>query len=207
MGRGTFGEHHGFAAQGTHLGAADVEHVGELCDVGQGHVGALGHQAVAQPRAVHEQGHVVLLTHGVQFFQLSFRVQGAVLGWMGDVHHAGEHHVVVVLIGVEGGAPAAHIVGAHLALVGGQGDDLVAGVLDGTSFVCGHMAGGGGHHALPALQHGRNDDGVGLGAAGDEEHVRLRAGAGGADLLLRAGAVGVGAVAGHLFKVGLGQFL
>ena len=69
------------------------------------------------------------------------------------------------------------------------------------------MAGGRGQHALPALQHGGNDDGVGLGAAGDEGYVGVRAGAGGADLLPRTGAVGVGAVAGHLFKVGLGQLL
>ena len=50
-------------------------------------------------------------------------------------------------------------------------------------------------------------DGVALGAAGDELHIGLRAGAGGADLLPGAGAVGVGAVAGDLFKVGLGQLL
>ena len=83
----------------------------------------------------------------------------------------------------------------------------MAGVLDGTGFVGGHMAGGRGQHALPALQHGGNDDGVGLGAAGDEGHVGVRAGAGGADLLPCTGAVGVGAVAGHFFKVGLGQLL
>ena len=115
--------------------------------------------------------------------------------------------MVVVGVGVEGGAPAAHIGGAHLALVGGQRDDLVAGVLDGTGFVGGNVAGGGGQHALPALQHGRNDDGVGLRAAGNKGDVRIRAAAGGADLGFGAGAVGVGAVAGHLFKVGLGQLL
>ena len=69
------------------------------------------------------------------------------------------------------------------------------------------MAGGSGQHTLPPLQHGRNDDGVGLGAAGNEGHIRIRAGAGRADLLLGTGAIGVGAVAGHLFKVGLGQLL
>ena len=34
------------------VSAADVEHIGEPGDVGQGHVGALGHQAVAQPGTV-----------------------------------------------------------------------------------------------------------------------------------------------------------
>ena len=143
----------------------------------------------------------------MQIFQLLFCVQGAVLGGVGDVHHAREHHMVVVDVGIEGGAPVPYIGGRHLALVGRQADHFVAGVLDGTGFVGGHMAGGRGQHALPALQHGGNDDGVGLGAAGDEGHVGVRAGAGGADLLPCAGAVGVGAVAGHLFKVGLGQLL
>ena len=69
------------------------------------------------------------------------------------------------------------------------------------------MAGGGGQHALPAVEHGADDHGVGLRAAGDEEDIRLRAGAGRADLLFGAGTIGVGAVTGNFFKVGLYQFL
>ena len=111
VGRCAVGEHHGLAAQRAHLGAADVEHIGEPGDVGQGHVGALGHQAVAQPGTVQKQRHLVFLTDGVQIFQLLFCVQGAVLGGVGDVHHAGEHHVVVVGIGIEGGAPVPYIGG------------------------------------------------------------------------------------------------
>ena len=207
VGRCAVREHHGLAAQSAHLGAADVEHIGQAGNVLQGDVGALCHQAVAQPCAVHEQRHLVFLTHGVQLFQLRLSVQGAVLRRVRDIYHAGEHHVVVVGIGVEGSAPAAHIGSAHLALVGRQRDDLVAGVLDGTGLVGGNMAGGCSQHALPALQHGRNDDGVGLGAAGDKVHICIRAAAGSADLCLGAGAVGIGAVAGHLFKIGLGQLL
>ena len=201
------GEHHSLAAQRTHLGAADVEHIGQPGKVGQCYVCALGSQTVAQPCTIEEQRHLVLLTHSVQGFQLRLGVQGAVLGGVGDVHHAGEHHVVVVVVGVEGGHQRPQLGGVHLAVVLRQGDDLVAGVLDGTGFVPGHMAGGSSHYALPPLQHGRNDDGVALGTAGDELHIGLRAGAGGADLLPGAGAVGVGAVAGDLFKVGLGQLL
>ena len=115
--------------------------------------------------------------------------------------------MVVVVVGVEGSHQRPQLGGVQLAVVLGQGNDLVAGVLDGTGLVPGHMAGGSSHHALPPLQHGRDDDGVALGAAGDELHIGLRAGAGGADLLPGAGAVGVGAVAGDLFKVGLGQLL
>ena len=207
MRRCAVGEHHSLAAQRTHLGAADVKHIGQPGKIGQRHVRALGSQTIAQPCTIEEQRHLVLLTHSVQGFQLCLSVQGAVLGGVGDVHHAGEHHVVVVVVGVEGGYQCPQLGGVQLAVVLRQGDDLVAGVLDGTGFVPGHMAGGSSHYALPPLQHGRDDDGVALGAAGDELHVGLRAGAGGADLLPGAGAVGVGAVAGDLFKVGLGQLL
>ena len=207
MRRCAVGEHHSLAAQRTHLGAADVEHIGQPGKVGQRHVRALGSQTVAQPCTIEEQRHLVLLTHSVQGFQLRLGVQGAVLGGVGDVYHAGEHHVVVVVVGVEGGHQCPQLGSVQLAVVLGQGDDLVAGVLDGTCLVPGYMTGGSSHYALPPLQHGRDDDGVALGAAGDELHIGLRAGAGGADLLAGAGAVGVGAVAGDLFKVGLGQLL
>ena len=158
-------------------------------------------------QSIEEQRQLVLLTDSVQGFQLCLGVQSAVLGGVGNVHHAGEHHVVVIVVGVEGSHQFPQLGGVQLAVVLRQGNHLVAGVLDGTGFMTGYMAGGSSHHALPPLQHGRDDDGVALGAAGDELHIGLRAGAGGADLLPGAGAVGVGAVAGDLFKVGLGQLL
>ena len=46
------GEHHSLAAQRTHLGAADVEHIGQPGKVGQCYVRALGSQTVAQPCTV-----------------------------------------------------------------------------------------------------------------------------------------------------------
>ena len=201
------GEDHGLAAECAHLGAADVEHIGQLGEVGQRHIGALAGQCVAQTCAVHEEGHMVGMADGGQGFQLGLRVQRAVLGGVRDVDHAGEDHVVVVRVGVEGLAEVLYIGGVQLAVLLGQADDLVAGELDGTGLMPGHMAGGGGEHALPAVEQGGNDDGVGLGAARDEGHICLGAGAGGADLLLCAGTVGVGAVAGHFLEVGLGQLL
>ena len=207
VGRCAVGEDHGLAAECAHLGAADVEDVGEPGEVGQGHIGAFAHQCVAQTCAVHEEGHVVGVADGGQGLELSLAVQGAVLGGVGDIHHAGEDHVVVVRVGVEGLAEILHRGGIQLAVLLGQADDLVAGELDGTRLMTGHMAGGGGDDALPAAERGGDDDGVGLGAAGDEEDVGLGAGAGGAYLLLCAGAVGVGAVAGHLLEVRFRQLL
>ena len=150
---------------------------------------------------------MVGVADGGQGLELSLAVQGAVLGGVGDIHHAGEDHVVVVRVGVEGLAEILHRGGIQLAVLLEQADDLVAGELDGTRLMTGHMAGGGGDDALPAAEHGGDDDGVGLGAAGDEEDVCLGEGAGGTYLLFCAGAVGVGAVAGHLLEVRFRQLL
>ena len=147
------------------------------------------------------------MADGGKGLQLRLGVQGAVLGGVGDVDHAGEDHVVVVGVGVEGLAEVLHRGGVQLAVFLGQADHLVARVLDGSGLMARHMAGGGGNHALPAVQQGSNDDGVGLGAARDKAHVCLGAGAGGADLLFGACAVGVGAIAGHFLQIRLHQLL
>ena len=152
---------------------------------------------------------MVGVADGGQGLELSLAVQGAVLGGVGRYTPCpGEGPLwVVVRVGVEGLAEILHRGGIQLAVLLGQADDLVAGELDGTRLMTGHMAGGGGDDALPAAERGGDDDGVGLGAAGDEEDVCLGAGAGGAYLLFCAGAVGVGAVAGHLLEVRFRQLL
>ena len=142
-----------------------------------------------------------------QRFQLCLGVQGAVLRRVGDVHHAREHEVVHIAIGIEGPAPVLNRPGIQLAVGVRQADDLVARELDGTGLVSGHMAGGCGQHTLPAAQHRCNDDGVALGAARNEPDIGIRCAARRADLLPRTGAIGIGAVTGDLFKVGLHQLL
>ncbi len=113
----------------------------------------------------------------------------------------------MVAVGVEGGAEIPDRGGVQLAVFVGQPHHLVAGELDGPGLVAVDMAGGCCHNTLPPVQHRRNDDGIRLGTAGDERHVRFRAPACRADLCLRAGAVGVGAVAGHLLEVRFHQLL
>ena len=201
------GEDDSLAAEGTYLGAADVEHVGQAGNVSQRDIGALADQTVAQPGTVHEQGHVVGVADGGKRFQLCLGVQGAVLRGVGDVDHAGEDEMVHVGVGVECFAEILHILGGHFAVGVGQAEHFVARELDGTGLMGGYMAGGGSQYALPAVEHGADDHGVGLSAAGDEKDIRLRAGAGRADLLFGAGTIGVGAVTGNFFKVGLYQFL
>ena len=114
------GEDHGLAAECAHLGAADVKDVGEPGKVGQGHIGAFAHQRVAQTCAVHEEGHVVGVADGGQGLELSLAVQGAVLGGVGDIHHAGEDHVVVVRVGVEGLAEILTVAASSLPFFWGR---------------------------------------------------------------------------------------
>lgn len=115
-----WGKTTGLAAESTDLGAADVEHIGPLCEVGQGDVRAIRRQTVAQPCAIHEEGHLVLLTDRMESFQFGLGVEGAVLGGVGEIHHAGEDHVVMVAVGVEGGAEIPDRGGVQLAVLWGS---------------------------------------------------------------------------------------
>ena len=74
------GNDHRFAEQGALLGAANVEHIAQTGDVGQGQVTAVGSQCVTQTGAVQEQGQLVLFAHGGDGFQLGLGIECAGLG-------------------------------------------------------------------------------------------------------------------------------
>ena len=167
----------------------------------QGQIRAVGHQAVAQAGAVDEQGQAAAAAGVVQRRQLRLGVQGASLGGVGDVDHAGlddmlSGFVVAVPVHI-----VRHLLGRDLAVVGGQGDDLVAGGLDGAGLVAVDVAADGGQNALPGAEDGGNDRGVGLGAAHQEVDIGLRRLAGGPDLLPGGVAVLVLAVAHGLHHI------
>ncbi len=48
-------KHHGLATQSAALGAADVEHVAQLRQLGQGNVARIGRQRIGQAGAIHKQ--------------------------------------------------------------------------------------------------------------------------------------------------------
>ena len=73
-------KHHGLAAQSAALGAADVEHVTQLCQLGQGNVALIGRQRIGQAGAIHKQRNLALLAHCVNRRELGHGVQRAVLG-------------------------------------------------------------------------------------------------------------------------------
>ena len=83
----------------------------------------------------------------------------------------------------------------------------MTGGLHSAGFMAVDVSGVRGDNALIWMQHGVDDDLIGLGAAGDEKHVGVRAGAGGADLFLGGVAVAVLAISGELFQIGFQQVL
>ena len=113
----------------------------------------------------------------------------------------------VAVICVEGLQIVPYVHGIQLAVAVGDGEDLVTGGLHSAGFMAVDVSGVRGDNALIWMQHGVDDDLIGLGAAGDEKHVGVRTGAGGADLFLGGVAVAVLAISGELFQIGFQQVL
>ena len=151
MSRCAVGEHNCLAAERTHFGAADVEHIGQAGHIGQRHIGALGGQTIAQTGTVHKQRHVVLMADSGQRFQLCLGVQGAVLSGVGDIHHAGLGKVLVAGIGPVSVVSIPHLLGGNFALHAGQGKALVAGGFHRAGFMYIDMPAVGTQHALPGF--------------------------------------------------------
>ena len=110
-------------------------------------------------------------------------------------------------VGVKGGEKARKLVRVELALVLRQREHLVPGVFDRAGLVRGDVPRFRGDRALVVAQQHRGGHRVGLRPTRQEAHVRLRRAAGGADLLRRARAVAVRAVAGQRLPVRLQQAL
>ena len=68
-------KHHGLAAKRAALGAANVEHVTQLRQLGQGDVALIGRQRIG-----HKQRNLTLLAHRMNRRELGLGVQRAVLG-------------------------------------------------------------------------------------------------------------------------------
>ena len=158
-------EHHSLAAERAALGAANVEYVAQLRQLGQGNVALIGRQRIGQAGAIHKQRNLALLAHRMDCRELSLGVQRAVLGRQAHIHGARKHHVLTALVFVEHLDIVFEILGVHLALVAGDGEHLVAAKLDGARLVAGNVAGLGGNHALVRREQHVNHRRVGLRAA------------------------------------------
>ena len=168
-------ENHGLAAEGAYLGTADGEDVAEPGQILDGDVAGGAHKAVTQTGTVHKQRQGVFLTHCVNIREFLLGIERTVLRREGNIHHTGEDHMVVGTVGVITFQIVLKILGRHFAFPLRQRQYLVAGVFHSAGFVHGNVAGLGRHNALVVPEHGGNDGGIGLGTAGEEEHLRLGA--------------------------------
>ena len=114
--------------------------------------------------------------------------------------------MLVRVVGVKGGHIGVELRRVHSARMRGQGDHLVAGEFDGSALVDVDVSGlGGDHRLMPAQQRG-DHHAIGLRAAGEKMHIRVRA-AELADPVGGAAAPEVPAVARLGDQVALGQRL
>ena len=95
----------------------------------------------------------------------------------------------------------------QLAVRGGQVDDLMAVVLNGTGLVGADVGGGGGDDRLVGTEKGPDGSLVGLGSPHQEVDGGLRAAAQAPDSLRRLFAIRIQAVAGGQLQVGPAQGL
>ena len=199
------GDDDGLAEERSGLGSSDVEDVAQACDVGERRGGSVGGQRIGEPCAVEVERDGTAPADGVEFFQLFETVQCPEFGGVRDIEHSGSDHVGPGLVAVERVDEAFDVAGPNLAVVLGQGEDLVSGGLDCPGLVDVDVGRFGGQHPFVAAQQSVDDGGVGLGAARQEVDL----GSGGlalpADELPGMGRVGVAAVTGSLFEVGLDE--
>ena len=99
------------------------------------------------------------------------------------------------------------LLGRDLAVISGEGDDLVAGGFNGAGFMAVDVAGDGRQHALPGTQDGCDHSGIGLGAAYQKMYIGVRRMTCRLDLLPGRSTDLILAVANGLHHVGFHQAL
>lgn len=156
----------GFAKQGAAFGAADIKHIGQFGEGGQGEVAHFGGQGVAEACAIHKQRQAVATAHLRERGKFGLAVCRAKLGGLRNVYHAGLDDV---LFNRAGGVvlfdEVLHLLRVELAVGSGQGEHFVAGGFDGTGFVGGDVAGFGSDNALVRPQDMGDYSCIGLRAA------------------------------------------
>ena len=104
-----------------------------------------------------------------------------------------------------GAAVVVHLLGAEAPIRRRQGQDLVAGGLDGAGLMGGDMAHFRRNHSLVGFQNGSDHRGVGLGAPHQKVDLGLGLLAKGQNGFPGLLAIGIGAIAGGLLQVGFLQ--
>ena len=195
----------GFAEQRAAFGSADIEGVAEPAEIRQRDVVFGAGEGVGQSGAVQIERHLKGPADPADFLKLPQAVQRSVFRGMGEVDHAGHHHMLPVPVLPPGLRAGPDLFRRDFSVPVRQGEHLVAAVLDGAGFVGGDMPAFGGNHPLPGAEERVDHDGVGLRAAGQKPDRRVRHAAGGADFLPGGFGKGIQAVARRFFQIGLEQ--
>ena len=167
------GEDDGLASEGSDLRATDIENITMTGQIGQGDVVAFGHQTIAEAGPVYIERNLVALAHLIDMIQLSGRVEGAQLRGEGDVDETRMDGMILVAV--------VHIVveifverrSLHLAIGIRDGDDLMLRKLDGSCLMDIDVTRPHTDNSLVLIKHRVDGGGVGLGASGEEEYLRI----------------------------------
>ena len=192
------------AEQGTVLGAADVESVGQSRQIRQNQVVFRGSKSGAKSGAVQEQEQAVAVTALPQGLQLSLLIDSADLRSVRDINQSGGHHVLRTVVLRQNRLNQRR---RQLAVGGIDGADLVAGSLDSAGLMGVDMGGVRGDDRLIRLQERLNDNEVRLRAANQKMDVRVRRGTDLSDGLPGGLTAGVHAVADSLLQIRVHQCL
>ena len=199
------GDDRRLAEQGPHLGAADVKYVRQTGQVGELHIVPRRGQPIAAPGPVDVQIHPIPAADGPEALQLRPGIQQPGLGGLGEIQHTGLDGVLPSGIGPMGGAEPLHLLRSDPAVLGGEGEHLVAGGLNGPGLMGVDVPSLGAQHPLIGAQGGGDHRLIGLGPAHQKFHRGLGRAAGLPDQLPGTLAVLIHGVAGGLLQIGLGQ--
>ena len=167
-------DHDGFAEECAAFRAADIEDVCEAREVFESDVIGGAAEGVGEAGTVDEERNVVLAADGRNVCQLFFRIESAPFGRLGNVDHAGMHHVFPVVIGKEIGDVAIDRFGGEFAFFRGKGEHFVSAPLDRACLMDIHVAAVGGDDAFVGAENAVDDGGIGLGAADEEFYLCFR---------------------------------
>lgn len=193
------------AKQQSALGSTYVEHVTEAGDVGKCEIGDGRCKCITKTGSVEIEGNPVPAADFTQRLELGKSVHRAGLGGLGDVEHPGSNHVLIGLIPIKFCDKAVDISGVHLAIAGGDHNDLVSAVFHGTALVRIDMGRRGCHDTFVAAKESIDDRRVGLSSTDEKLHQSPGSIAGFPDGFTGLNRIVVVSIANRGLKIGFHQ--
>ena len=148
------GQDEGFAKEGPAFRTADIKDVGQAAEISQRQVIPVSPQAITHAGAIDEEVHVILAADFRNSRQFSFCIECAVFRRKRDIDQRRPRQV----FGFAGIIVSLHfpfdLVRRNLAVMMGQGDDFVACIFNGRTFMAVDMARVGTDDAVTGTEEG-----------------------------------------------------